>query len=578
MHISMKRVLVLGVLSCLLTGPAGAAETLPFEEPLFDWKHILNDPLDAKVLKSTEAEGLVVEEIEYTSQVKDGKPERIFGILAYPKGGKNLPAVFWGQPGMYDAGDYFPKVFARKGYICFNITAPHSIRNSFGTFDAKEPRNANLTRLAIDHLRAITYLAQRPETDKARMGVGGSSYGGFFATLIAGADPRIKAGFSFYGAGRQKLGTNLPQFNGMANQDEAATWDTTIDPAWRLTKRNVPFLWCLPANDHWFHLPAGVKTYEQSIGEKRLAIVPYWQHAFPENVDQMLIDWLDTCLTRTRKPYNQPSALEVKNEEGKLIGRWSWTGENPVKKAELVVCYGPALPWHGWVQRHHEVLPAAIEGDKASAVITVPKKDIEMYVYGNITDDKAVLISTLPVTVSPSALGIKKVDPKLVVNCYPIGGFEPDDMVFMDRSGFPHGAADTAEKHGGAQSMRIDAKPGVTVTLWNIPGQGHTLKLWLKAKDKATVDVAVAGIPPQNWKSALVDQLRRGVEPAPMTVSSNMPQFGVQAQVVNQWQAITVDCPYDGHPVEGYTLALIPVKDSPLPVWVDDVRFEPVWK
>src|SRR5436190_1717180 len=81
--------------------------------------------------------------------------------------------------------------------------------------DAKDPKNANLTRLAVDQMRGITYLTTRAEVDKDRIGVGGSSYGGFFATLIAGADPRVKAGMSYFAAGNQRLGTNLPGFTTM---------------------------------------------------------------------------------------------------------------------------------------------------------------------------------------------------------------------------------------------------------------------------------------------------------------------------------------------------------------------------
>jgi len=192
---------LIGLLGMALTLAVSAADSPSFEEPLFDWKRILEDPLEAKVLKSSEAEGIVVEQIEYASQVKDGNTERVGGILAYPKGGTKLPAVFWSQPGMYDAGEHFPKVFAKKGYICLNITLPHAWRNSFAPFDVKNPKMGNLTRLAIDQLRAITYLAQRPETDPDRIGIGGSSYGGFFATLIAARIPGSRRASASSGQG-----------------------------------------------------------------------------------------------------------------------------------------------------------------------------------------------------------------------------------------------------------------------------------------------------------------------------------------------------------------------------------------
>src|SRR5687767_8310829 len=77
-------------------------------DPLFDFDAITKDPLDARVTKSTESEGIVAEEIEFTG----AEGQRITGLLAYPKGGTNLPAIFWSQSGMYAASDYFPKLFA----------------------------------------------------------------------------------------------------------------------------------------------------------------------------------------------------------------------------------------------------------------------------------------------------------------------------------------------------------------------------------------------------------------------------------------------------------------------------------
>lgn len=99
-----------------------------------------------------------------------------------------------------------------KANVCLSVTLNHTLRNAFGRFDAGDPKNANLTGLAIDQMHGIVYLSQRPELDSDRIGVGGASYGGFFATLIDGAAPRVKAGMSFFAGGHHEMGTNLPQF------------------------------------------------------------------------------------------------------------------------------------------------------------------------------------------------------------------------------------------------------------------------------------------------------------------------------------------------------------------------------
>jgi len=565
-------------------------------DPIFDFKQIIEEPLDAKLLEPGEKDndlgerdGVIVEKFEFTSMTRDGKPDRVTGLIAYPKGGKNLPAIFWSQGGMAAANTYFPRIFAAKGYVCCNVTLDHRVRGSWAKFDAADPKNANLTRLATDQMRAITYLSQRPEVDPDRIAVGGASYGGFFATLIAGADPRIKAGMSYFAAGHHEMGTNLPQFNGMGSAEEVATWVKTIDPAWRLTKKKVPFLWGIASNDNWFHLPAVIKTYEESIGDKRALIWPQWQHGFPEHVDHALIDWYDTTLKKERRPYNQAGVLQVKNEGGKLVANWDWTGENPVKKAELIVAYGRVVPWRGWVYRHHEIFPATINGNHATAQVPLPEKDLEAYVYANITDDKDVIVSTVPVTVKPAALGVTAATaPDLVVNGAFYGDFEPVGMQFLAGCLNVDLPADTVIKHSGAQSLKVATtdikKPvGATLKLHHIPEHSHTLKVWLRTDAATTLRLTVTGPPPANWKSKAADIQRRAAEAAAGIDSKDVPekaqQFTSDIEVGTEWKEYTLAVPYDGNLVEGYNLTVKPVAPAaPLTFWVDDLRFEPVWE
>lgn len=559
---------ILAALPALHAGPV---------DPLFDFDAIANEPLDAVTLSTTESDGIVIERFEFTSATRTGAPDRVSGILAYPKGAARLPAVFWSQAGMSAANDYFPKVFAKKGYACLNITLPHPIRNSQAPFDTRNPREANLTRLAIDQMRAITYLASRPEADPDRIGIGGSSYGGFFASLIAGADPRIKAGFAFFAGGRHDLGTNLPQFTGMKTADDVEIWLATIDPAWRLARHPVPFLWAASANDNWFHLPAVAATFEQAAGDCRLAIMPRWQHGFPEHVDAQLVDWLDIWLAGTRTPYNKPGALRVYQEDGRLMASWDWTGDNPVAKAELVVSYGPVRPWHGWVQRHHEAYPARIEGSTATADVPVPRTDLELYVYGNITDANGVVMSTLPLAVNPAALGVAAPAPMSPVNCFPIGGFEPEDITFLKMHGFPAGTPDSARPHAGTQSLRFDPGTKLRLQLWHVPSRNHRLSLHASGDAGAALHVKVDGLPPQNWKSSAVDLLRRRANPHPDALPTDLPAFTLAATPAPSWTPLALPCPLDERPVEGYTLTLSVPADAPGPVWVDTIRFEPDW-
>ena len=548
------------------------------DDPLFDFDAIVNEPLRAKILHEKKTEGIVIQEIEYDGGRKDGQPVRVFGILAYPEGGRQLPAVFWSQSGMAPAGEYFPVLFARRGYFCLNVTLDHNTWQSFAPFDTSHPKDANLTALAHVQMRGITYLATRPQVDRDRVGVAGASYGGFFATLIAGADPRIKAGMAFFAAGHHHLGTNLPQFTGLQTQHDLEVWQTTIDPGWRLRHRAVPFLWGVGSNDHWFHLPAIFKTYADSVGEKRLAVAVPWGHALPANLDEQLLSWFDIYLKKNRPPLNQVGDLNLAARDGRLSGSWQWTGVNRVTKAELVVSYGPASPWHEWVHRAHFTVPATISGESAAGEIPVPEPGLEVYVFASITDEHDAVITTLPQLVRPMELGISRPTSRPSLNGFFQGDFEPDDITYFQRSGLPCGTVDRQEKHSGEQSIRLDGGQPATFKLFHVPGRSHRLRLWLKSDKDATVVVKVVGLPPENDHSPLIRTLRasassdarRGEDPGQAP-----PSFTVDVQGGRSWQEVRLPCPYGGQPLAGYELQITPQSGSTC--WVDDARFEPVW-
>lgn len=576
----------LGLLAAIAVVRAGDAT-----DPVFDFKAILGDPLDAKVLKSAESapasgtvKTIITEEIEYTGETRDGKPLRIFGILAYPKGGTKLPAIFWSQGGMAPAGPYWPQIWAAKGYLCLNVTLPTGECGAFTRFATEKPEDGNMARLAAIQMRGITYLTRRPEVDPERIGMGGSSYGGFFASLIAGADSRVKAGMSFFTTGHHELGSNFPEFKLLRNAKELVVWSRTVDPAWRLKSRAIPFLWGVAANDGWLHLPGCVKTFEEAMGEKRLAIAPNWSHAFPANFDQALMDWFDIYLAKTRKPYNQPAELRIRTTDGKLMAQWTWTGENPVRKAELVVAYGRTRPWlDGWPYRYHHAIPAAIIANTATAEVPLPKKGLECLLYGNISDDHDVVVSTLPLVVRPE--DVKGVlTTTLALNTALMSDFSDEEMVFFQRHGEPvAGTIDRTEKQAGGQSLRLDPAPGKApptfeVKLGHIPGHGHRVSLWLKAAQPATVKVSVTGQPPANREYAMVDILRKQQPVAPAIAAADRKPvaYSMDAAADTKWREFQLDCPLTSMPVDGYRLSVSSTNSAA--IWIDTIRFEPQWE
>jgi len=580
------------LLALLLAVTLGqSVHAAPPADPVFDLDAIMHDPVEAVVLDKAVENGVVFETIEFTSRVVDGKPERIKGIYAFPDGGQALPAVFWSMGGMAPANRSFPEIFARKGYACLAITLPHALRNSYRIpFNAAHPATANMTLLARDQLRGITVLSQRPEVDPERIAVAGASYGGVFATLIAGVDPRIKAGFSFFGGGDHALGTTLPQFQSMKTLDDVAIWNRTFDGAFRLKTRSIPFMWGVAFNDHWFMFPAVTQTFMDAAGtDKRMAILPYWQHGFPPNIDQALIDFLDTSLTHTRSAYNAPGPLKVYEDHGKTVAEFAWTGANAVAKAEIVVSYGEPAPWLGWTQRACFVFPATIENGRATAQVPIPSRALPLVAWGNLTDNNAVVTSTPPLALDRDALAALPVDKGVELNAFIDGNLGDDVLDLYRRHNEPLGGEpDRQVKHSGDQSLRFSppkagekAANALTIhRFFNVPGLAHRFSVWVRAEEPTALTVTLTPVRPPSWRSPLVRQIIAG-DPrlAPLVPKWNEPVVPLTATATAgpDWREITLDVPAPDAPVEGYSLDIRPAAETGATWWVDTIRMQPVW-
>lgn len=557
-----------------LTGIAAFSQIV-FKEPLFNLDKIINEPLDTKILSTKEKEKIVIQEIEFTSEQYQGKPIRIYGIVAFPENAKSLPAIFWSQAGMAPANSHMPEFFAKRGYVCMCITLPHSTWKPWTAFNTKNPEDGNMTHFAIAQMRAITYLSKIPEVDPGKIGIGGSSYGGFFSTLIAGADPRIKCGMSFFAGGNMSIGTHLPQFVRLETIEQVDIWNKTIDPALRLRYRKVPFFWAVAANDNWFYLPSVIKTYKDSIGEKSIAIVPMWEHGFPEEIDEQLFSWFDIYLKQSRKPYNEVSQITIKKKGVKLFASWNFDGANRVKNAEIVVSYGTVSPWKHWIHRNYLSFPAKIQGNTVTAEIPVVEPNLEMLVYGNIIDENGFLISTVPVELKTTDYGIKKANSKIRVNLFQWKIFDRETEKNFGRMGMTGFVFDYETTKDGIPSVRIEPsrtgkKNQITFKLHHVPMHSHNLKVWVKAEKETEISLCVKGVELPDSQSHIVRILRQQDNE-----KTNLPVYLKTYTIDDKWKLIELDCPYNNEDIEGYNLVIS--SNNEIPFWINRIIFEPVW-
>ena len=169
--------------------------------------------MNARTLKKTEKDGIVTEEVMFHSEKDGDKNVEIFAFFSYPKGAKKLPAFIWNQGGLDQATTYWTTFGAKRGYATLCIDFPLPGYRSSGGYPINsglelgdDPKKAPIYHGAVALLRAVSFLESRAEVDKDKIGMAGSSWGGFYTTLMVGVDPRLKVGSSMFGCGGLQLG------------------------------------------------------------------------------------------------------------------------------------------------------------------------------------------------------------------------------------------------------------------------------------------------------------------------------------------------------------------------------------
>jgi dienelactone hydrolase len=483
----------------LLVAPLGS---LVAEETIFDVPALTATPLNAKTLNVVERDGIVTEEVWFHSETDGDKAVEIFAYFSFPKGARKLPAFIWNPGGLGQASPAFTEIPARRGYAVLCIDFPQPGYRSTGNYAINtglalgaDPKQAPIYHGAVALLKAVSYLSSRDEVYSERIGMAGSSWGGFFTTLMVGIDPRLKAGSSLYGTGSLQLGNawwDGASQNGRMppTAQQRDRWRTTLDPAWRLPTKKTPIAWFTGTNDKFYLLPDVMKSYEMAAGVKHLCMVPNWDHALPsEYPDEQVYAWLDVHL-RDQPPFPEVSPVVVTNESGRLLAAWRFKGE--AVAADLIASYGDAGNWQG---RYWHTFKAAIT-DHACRV-ALPDCSLPCYVSGSVVAASGIRSSTPLVRIDSTELGIT---PTASVpdydGCSEWGGFEEAQVAFLvrhDRSGqarwIPRLSADAKEgKHAAVLNPDRTVLPPILSTAT----VSHCFSCFMKADKRARVDVRLA--------------------------------------------------------------------------------------
>ncbi|MFM8468492.1 MAG: alpha/beta hydrolase family protein [Limisphaerales bacterium] len=493
----MLRFAIVLVLGGLLALPwlAGAAAA----DPVFDLAKLLATPLNPRTTKTTEQDGIVTEEVMFHSEMDGEKRVEIFAFFSYAKGKRALPAFIWNQGGLGQASSYWTIFGAKRGYAALCIDFPMPGYRSTGGYPivssleaGPDPQRAPIYHGAVALLKAVSYLESRAEVDRNRIGMCGSSWGGFYTTLMTGVDPRLKVGSAMFGTGSLQLGNSWWFGGGPNPKYDAATrehWRTTLDPAFRLAQSKTPIGWFTGANDQFYWMPALMETHRLAAGPKHLTILPNWNHGLTPTADEQVFAWLDVHL-KGAPPFNTVGPLRLVRRGLTVRAEWDFAGPRELAGADLILSHGNSV---NWVSRYWQTLPAQINGEVCS--VELPPSPWPFFIGGAVTDRAGFRYSTplLRVDADP-----RHAQAKLSYDgCGLWGGFEPEGVGQLKASGFWDNAVaintDPAHVKAGQQSAIIKAKGKFHPVQFTMVVP-HQLTSWLKSATETEIKIELAGV------------------------------------------------------------------------------------
>jgi dienelactone hydrolase len=345
-------------------------------------------------------EGEGVRAVFYDGVPWRGRPTRVFAWIGVPKAQEKSPAMVLVHGGGGTAFADWVRLWTGRGYAAIAMdlcgAVPRKVPQKgwerhehggppgWGGFDqVDEPERDQWTYHAVaDAILGHSLLRSLPEVDPDRIGATGVSWGGYLTCIVSSVDTRLKFAAPVYGCGfLGEDSTWLGTFEKMG-KEKAAKWLKLWDPSEHLAKTAMPMLWVNGTNDFAYPLGSYQRSYRLPKSERTLAIRVRMAHAHggpgekPEEIHAFA-----NALFKGGVPLARVTG------QGVAQGRaWAtFESKAPVVKAELSFTKDAGR----WQPRKWESVPAAIDGNRASA--PVPEGATAFYL--NLFDERGLAVS-----------------------------------------------------------------------------------------------------------------------------------------------------------------------------------------
>lgn len=218
------------------------------------------------------------------------------GILVLHGGGGSAEidkAIAWAQRGYVAVAPDLPGI-AQPEKLRFTTGKWSALKYGEGRWTATPDAGESvLFDAVLGAMKSLYLLRAQPQTDPARVGVVGISWGGYMTTMVCGlAGDQVKAGFSLYGCGFFDLGSQshvtvphnpkLPRTSlGRLTPEERERWLATLDAGRRTPGMRAAYFLAAATNDFFGWPTAAQATLDSIPGEKNQLFAPNANHKIP---------------------------------------------------------------------------------------------------------------------------------------------------------------------------------------------------------------------------------------------------------------------------------------------------------
>lgn len=465
----------------IATAPHAAPQVVNSKIGIFDLAEIRSTPLEPQVVNKTEANGIVTEEIRFTSQ----PGVRVFAYLSYPKGGKTLPT----NVAIRNTGAEPRRQEAQVGFVGFSLSSPEGNTDPLKKLTVggahyteeeqftEDPKKSWIYQHVVAQVRGLDYLATRPEVDMKRVVVTGFSWSGYTAALMHAIDNRPVCYVTWNSTGyfadpagnsgdrKSRISRKMYEMYGPSYYAQYGTQPIFIGNA---------------LTDYFATLDGAMEMYKKLKCPKRFVFAPNRYHA-------------DT----SRKEYSSSGAYmwtfqgkgpvtaavnegTVENAGGKAVYKFSVSSSETPTRAEVIYSYGAPGHWTG--RTWHRKSATLTAPNTYACEIPVYDPSVPFYAVAQIETKSFQESANCPQFVDPKALGLNASNaayPKMLLD------FEDKSDLYFG-TGLPEFIDDAASGKVAA-SVEPFAGDG-TVHLMNIEPflwTGATqLRFWLKGDGK----------------------------------------------------------------------------------------------